>query len=153
MSFSQYTWKKIPASLVRSKSFTLGEKSDNLSYSWATWQLVISGRNLWYICIQTSCMSTGTAHHISLKNHIFDFVIGQVPSGISAMPVGSHVNQHIPKLLDWSYSKANSNLPGWMPAFEKAFLSLICSLSLIACTGSWNWCSEGFTKTPVLAQI
>jgi len=49
--------------------------------------------------------------HFFEKSH-FDFVIGQVPSGVSAMPVGSHVNQHIPKLHDWSYSKANGNLPG-----------------------------------------
>lgn len=60
----------------------------------------------------------------------FDLLIGHLPPGALAVPVKSHVNQHILKFLDWSYSKVNGNLLGWMHAFEKAFF-MICSLSLM----------------------
>lgn len=151
MAFCQCIWN--PTSLVRNNIPNLEEKDDNLSYSWVTWKLVISGGNLWYIYKYRSCMSTGTTCHISLKNHIliwFDWPSTICHLGNASRDPCKSAHSQVPWLelqqSEWKSPKLNAS-------FEKAFLSLICSLSLIVCTGSWNWSSEGFAKTPMLAQI
>lgn len=127
---------------ARNITFTLGEKM--------SFELQLARSHLWqkfliHLHTDITCEHWYCATFLLWKSH-FDLLISHESPGASAMPVKSHVNQHILKFLDWSYGTVNGNLLGWMHAFEKAF-SMICSLSLRAWTRSCNRSSEVFAET------
>lgn len=66
------------------------EKIDSLSYNWVTWQLVISGRNFQYICIQTSCVMYAVQRTTFLWK-IFWFWFCDGPSTIWCLRIASRV--------------------------------------------------------------